>query len=508
MQNYRILIESILKELSSEAILADDPNVIIDKHIGPKKSKWYPPYLAHDNTSFFIFLPFSFESFLDIKEAKEECNNSRILMRKMNKGGKRCKIFFITKNVEDSRRLGSMKLAFDYGILHGGHQPPIFQNRRLSKSKYSTRLLPGPIRYLSKCKNLRGIIGKTIRTFSIDYLKQDLSIVDEYSAVKDLIETILSCDKRFKLESRAIHFMSSMEQILNNYSKNVRDHYFHACNTMLIGFEAIDKSYDKFIKAANIYGKNIVVEFVWAITSLYHDIGYPASFQGYIISQTYDIYDESFSEEVAKKERHIIWENQYSKSARILENLYSHIVSSPNVPWVYDGFAWVSFSTPFYSSLQTSFVESGSHGCQGALKLTSFIDRIISKVKNSPDRAYLYRHIGLAAISVLFHDPSVRKNFRENGIKFLKIANFPISSLLTYVDAIQDDRRDMSGIIVRPDIFGEIIFDGNVISAKMNKRAIDESSRNKILQELKEAFEFFKKDGIEFSIPNDLIASA
>lgn len=107
-------------------------------------------------------------------------------------------------------------------------------------------------------------------------------------------------------------------------------------------------------------------------------------------------------------------------------------------------------------------------------------------------------------MSVLFHDPQVRNIFRKNGIPSVRLADFPFSGLLTYVDAIQDDRRDISGLVSRPDIFRDVISVEGVISARLNKRAMAESIRVKILNQLQEALEFFKRNGIAFAIPFEL----
>jgi hypothetical protein len=418
---------------------------------------------------------------------------------------KECAVIFITKLVEDSVALEKLKLDNDYMLFHANLEKPIIQTSRIPLSKYSSRLIPKPIKYLAKCSNLKGNIGKIIKKFSKDYSKKGMSAEDEYSAIKNLIERIFSSDERFTLEARNIQFMKMIETTLAENQKNIRDHYFHACNTMFIGFQIIDYFYDKFQDASTVYGNGIDIEFIWATTSLYHDIGYPASLMTRIISEAFDCREDfDYAEEAALTIRDSFWDRKFNDDAKILDHLYKHVTTRPNTPWVYDGFPRSSQPSRFYKSLRTAAIESGAHGAFGSLLITSLIERLIKLIEDDADREYFYRHLGISAISVLFHDPKVRKIFRQNDVNHIKIAEFPFSCLLTYVDSIQDDRRDITGLVNRPDIFKDVTCRQGAICAILNKRVMEDSIRNKILAELNEALVFFKENGIQFVIPTEL----
>jgi hypothetical protein len=504
MWNYRTLINSQLHLLSTTAVLAEDPNAEINKRIRDRLT-WYPPYFAFDEACSYILFPFSISSYIDDNEAKADCDSAFKLAKKLTSRKKRCNVVFITRQIEDSSALDRFKFIQNYSVLQADIDPPLLQTSKIPPSKYSARLISQPLKYLSKSTHLQGNIGKILKSFANNCIQNKLAREEEYNAIKELIDKIISNDKRFKLDTHSIHFVETIEKLFSESNVKLRDHYFHACNTMLIGFEIIDKFYTDFQNASTVYGHDINIEFTWAITSLYHDIGYPASLHGSIIGEAYDCQeDKPFTEACAMRDRQFIWESKHAKGAKILDHLFSHVTTHPRTPWAYDGFARESFSSHFHTSLQTAFIERGTHGAQGALMLTGFIDKTISKIKDAPDREYLYRHLGLSAMSILFHDPQVRNIFRKNGIPSVRLADFPFSGLLTYVDAIQDDRRDISGLVSRPDIFKDVISVKGVISARLNKRAMAESIRVKILNQLQEALEFFKRNGIAFAIPLEL----
>jgi len=508
MRNYHDLIQSVLKNLLGRTEMARDANKAIDALFENPKFKWYPSYVANDKTNYYLFSPFTGTNYLDMEEFKEECKNANQVVEALHKQGKNCQVFFIVEQVSDVKALQSRiprNNKDNFGILHNEFSPATIEHPVGSLSFSQNKLLLQPLEHLSKTKNLKGDIARILKKFSKNYLSSQRSAEADCKKIKKLIDALLCCDKRFKLKSGSIQFIKSTEDILSQSKHGLRDHYFHACNTMIIGFVIMEKFYKQFAAACNVYGGDIVPEFIWAITSLYHDIGYPAALYPQMLVDTYVAEDDRpLLEESARQMRQRLWDGRYKAPAHILEDLYSHTRAGNKSPWEHDGFERRTSSPAFLKSLELSFVETGSHGAQGVLILMSLINEAIREIKQSSDRKYLYRHIVLAAVSMLFHDASVRKTCRENGIDGIRISEFPIAGLLAYVDILQDDRRDISGVLIRPDIFKDIVFDKAGISARLNARVIDASRKTKLYNELKEAFEFFIDNGLKFIIPKEL----
>ena len=324
------------------------------------------------------------------------------------------------------------------------------------------------------------------------------------------MEQILTFDKRFKLDADPINFMSEIEKIVTNTEGRSRDHYFHAFNTMMLGFMIIDKAYNRFDTLAKRYGDDIVLEFIWILTSLYHDIGYPIVWQQNLVCQTYGLERENnlaLIDDCMKQNRQEFWNSpDYGFIVEVLNNLFSHITDNKKGEWIFDGFLRPSQSTKFKDSVMISFIEKEAHGAAGTLKLSLLTNKHLGDVVKNKVREFLYRHAMLASISILFHDSKVRDCFKENSIKGIKAEDFPFSVLLAYVDILQDDRRDSTGSSSKPDIFKDInITDGKAIVAKLEEIALTEGIKKKLLEELKEALSFFIMKELVFAIPEELL---
>jgi len=508
--DYKAIISEALGNSGKSFNFIDDPNEKIDFTLNNKEINWYPPYLVFCEDKFFMFVPFCYEHFIDESEVKEECKNAQYLIDCFKEEGKSLRGFFITNTNEDVKSLELQELSNDFGILHNEWEKPSLHFSITNSFNLKCKLLPNILKYLADCKNLKGKIGDLIRKFSKRYLEKKPEGDKENEMIKKFMERILTCDERFKLDSEPINFMSEIEKIATNPEDQIRDHYFHAFNTMMLGFMIIDKFYERFDALAKKIGDDIILEFIWILTSLYHDIGYPVPLQQFLICQTYGLERESNSALIngcMKQNRQDVWNSQYyCLIIEVLNNLFGHITNNKGEKWVFDGFPHLGKSTKFKNSMKTSFIEEGAHGTAGALRLALLTIKQIRGIEGNKDREFIYRHIMLASISILFHDLKVRNCFRKNSIKNIRAEDFPFSILLTYVDILQDDRRDLTGSSSRPDIFKDIkIANKKIIVATLEEEILVESIRKKLFEELKEALSFFVMKELVFAIPEELL---
>ena len=513
MINYKDTICKVLVNLYGHEsfYFIGDPNEKIDSILKNKEINWYPPYLVFCEDKFFMFMPFCYENFIDESEVKEECKNARHLVDCLKSEGENSKVFFITNANEDVEALELQELSNDFGILHNELGKPLLDFSITNSFNLKCKLLPHILKYLADCENLKGKIGDLVRSFSKEYIEIKPEGNNENEMIKKFMEQIFTCDERFKLDADPINFMSVIEKIATNPEVRIRDHYFHAFNTMMLGFMIIDKFYDKFDALAKKDGSDIVLEFIWMLTSLYHDIGYPVLLQQSLFRETYGLYGEQslqVSDKCLQQDRQNLWDysKDYSFAITVLDSLFSHITNHVPEKWVFDGFPHQNQQTAFKDIMRTSFVEEGAHGVVGALKLALLTSQLVSSIERNPDREFLYRHIMLASMSILFHDSKVRDCFRNNSIQNIKAEDFPFPVLLTYVDILQDDRRDLTGSSSRPDIFKDVEIVNNIeIVAKLNKEVLEESVKHKLREELEEALSFFVMNGLNFNIPRELI---
>ena len=510
MMDYKAIISEVLGNFCKPFDFIDDPNEKIDSILNNKKIKWYPPYLVVCEGQFFMFVPFCYENFIDDFEVKEECKNAQHLVDYLKNKRKSSKIFFITNTNEDVKSLEQQNLSDAFGLLHNELKKPLLNFSITNSFNIKCKLLPNILEYLSNCKNLKGNIGNLIREFSKRYIEEKPEEDIENKMIEEFMEQLLTCDKRFKLDADPINFMSEIEKIATNPEDRIRDHYFHAFNTMMLGFMIIDKFYERFDALAKKYGDDIILEFIWILTSLYHDIGYPILLQQFLVCQTYGLERENnfaLIDNRMKQDRQEFWNSSdYGFIIEVLNNLFCHITYNKKGKWIFDGFPHLVQSTKFKKSLKTSFIEKGAHGAASALKLALLTIKHIRGVAKNKDREFLYRHTILASISILFHDSTVRKSFIENSIKRVKAKDFIFSILLTYVDILQDDRRDLTGSSSKPDIFKDInIKGGKTIVAKLKESTLTEEIKHKLFEELKEALAFFIMNGVTFDIPEELL---
>jgi len=508
--NYIAIISKALDDLHKPFNFVNDPNEKINEILSNKEILWYPPYLVICEDKFFMFYPFSNEDFIDESEVREEFENAQYLLNCLKEKGKSAKVFFITNVNEDAEALELQELSNDFGILHNEWEKPLLHFSITNSFNLKCKLLPNILKYLADCENLKGKIGNLIRKFSKRYIEKKPEEDEENKMIKKFLKQILTCDERFKLDADPINFMSEIEKIANNSEDRIRDHYFHAFNTMMLGFMVIDKYYERFNALAKKYGDDIILEFIWILTSLYHDIGYPVLLQQSLICQTYGLERENNSaliDDCMKQNRQEIWNSpDYCLIVKILNNLFGHITNNKRGKWVFDGFPHPDQSTKFYNSMKTSFIEEGAHGTAGTLLLALLTIKQIRGIEGNKDREFIYRHIMLASMSILFHDLKVRNCFRKNSIKNIRAEDFPFSILLIYVDILQDDRRDLTGSSSRPDIFKDIkIANKNIIVATLDEENLVEEIRKKLFEELEEALSFFVMNELVFAIPEELL---
>jgi len=507
MKDYTEIIAAALEAVPISAILKNDVNKEIFSAINDdaisNQIHWFPPFLAVDRTNFYLFIPFPFDPFLGVDEAKKECDTAYVLSNSLKSKGYIPKIFIIIDSIDQLQFIQLLGLSDDFGILHDDSVNPVLEFTIPIPSDAPRRILPYVLEYLSHPKNLKGPIANVLKKFANNYLKSMPTGDKEHEMIRKFVDALLKCDSRFKLPQTLMTFMEKIERALPE--KKLRDHYFHACNTLLLGYVVIDRFYKRFSSTSKTYGSDIIPEFIWAITALYHDIGYPASLLDELVNQAYLVnVEDGLSCGLLKDARQRLWDKKFISIAQIIDDLYNHISNTDGEKWVLDGFAITHKATNFLNALKECFIEKGAHGAHGSLLIVSLINKVIYDINNKGDRQYFYRHMAIAAISVLFHDASVRNILRQSKINSIPIAKFPFSGLLTYIDILQDDRRDFASTIATPDIFKCIEGSEGIIEARLNSTALNNTVKFKLFSELKEAFTFYIVNGLNFKIPSEL----
>lgn len=508
LKSNKEIIQMSISGLIDKAKWIEDPNEEIDRNIENEavlsKIHWYPTYLIKSDNKYFMFITFSYDNYLEDEEIMIEIKEINTLVQILKSVGIDSKIFFIINNIQDRNKLSELLKDEIFGILDNSSDIPLLiLNSELAK-KRDFRLLPSVIGYLSNVKNLTGEVSKKIQRFAKEYNKLR-NKDEELKLIRKFIKGLLECDKRYKLKTDSIDFMSEFEKFIQDQDEYIRDHFFHALNTLLIGYMIIDKNYDTFSKLAKYIGNDINIEFLWLLIALYHDIGYPVKKEQILLKSTYGI-DDDETNEICKQNRIHVWEGEtYQFIVNVLNDFFKHIDSNQRKEWRYDAFPRNHTHGKFIEGLRKSFIEIAAHGAASSIRLGLLMSDYIRNVTKSIDREFLYRNVLYASLSILFHDKDVRDCLIKISLKNLSAKKFAFSLLLSYVDILQEDKRDITGIFNRPDIFKDVDYRNGDIIAILDDISLSETIKKNLRNQLESMLSFFIMNGISFAIPEELI---
>lgn len=310
--------------------------------------------------------------------------------------------------------------------------------------------------------------------------------------------SLLRSDRRFVGEYAPLELLRLFEQ--SRQDNGSRDHYFHTFNNFLLGCIVINDSYRHFqtFRRSCFPGtRDWSIEYVWLLTVLFHDVGYPIQKRQETSQLIFGV--PAISEEQAVAERKQAWESPtYRVSRTQLVSLHSHLMQERiNSDWSPDPFP-LQENHPLDTAFAHSFLKQG-HGVASCMRMLSYFFQSISRWPQQ--RQFLARHIFVAGLSIPFHDWPVRKCLRDKGIAEISTARFPFAALLMFIDSIQEDRR---GRTQSPDLLTRISVRGNTVSVDMN---LDLLSTEALVEKKREAGDvksFLREDLLRFEYPADL----
>jgi hypothetical protein len=356
------------------------------------------------------------------------------------------------------------------------------------------------IQQLKGIRHLEPKFGFAIRSFSKKYerlVQSGASDDDQERLLEKTFLTLLKTNQHFAAQETPLKLLRFFEQ--NNRRQSARDHYFHTFNNFLLGCIILDKCHTAFdeFKTASLHGAECSSEYVWLLTVLFHDVGYPIQKHDETNEIIYGVPNIGIEQAVA--ERKDAWNSPtYRMSRAQLVSLFDYL-SQPTISsvWTADPFDLPAHSLD--KALERSFFEKG-HGAASCMRMLADFFR---NVPGSPaQRQFLTRHIFLAGLSIPFHDWPVRKFLGELGITKLKTSRFPFASLLMFVDSIQEDRR---GDAEAPDILTGITVSGNHVGAQIEMRLLTGEKLSKKKREVREVKDFLEEDLLFFNYPPELL---
>lgn len=279
------------------------------------------------------------------------------------------------------------------------------------------------------------------------------------------VQLVTDFARRFARGDKRLYFPIGQLTVLLEFeaakASRARDHFFHTFNNLFLGFHILGQLYpdnhsiadiDKFI-ASDRTTKLRPWESLWFLTCMFHDPAYIAEkFWGtfrfsYGLPQDEASEDEDIPDSVKQKIRDQ-WDTKFVVARQDLSSLYYTAVKKWTPPS-----RWKSQRDAFDNAIQKAYFDgrNTSHSLVSGLRLINLCQSHNVPKASEYDSELALTACEIAALGMMFHDQRCRATLMAGGIPPIAFEYLPFASLLMFVDALQDDRRDISKSRFRKD---------------------------------------------------------
>jgi hypothetical protein len=289
---------------------------------------------------------------------------------------------------------------------------------------------------------------------------------DESALLIRLAQRIAKGDRRLFVPLGLLETLKQWERSGSN--PKARDHFFHTFNNLFAGYLILgelaasrgrDTVPERYFHSAKSDIRSW--EILWALTALFHDPGYIAehfwSTFAFSLGLEGDPSVESEIPELVVKRILNAWDTDFAEARRLLIKLFERVSGT----WDLDPESDVV--ARFDPALQRAYFNGRKcgHSLASGLYLITQCLRDRAQKHKDYDKAAASKACVIAALGMMFHDPYCRQTLQTNGIAPIPFELLPYASTLMFVDAIQDDRRDIrTSSFPAKCIFEELAFDG------------------------------------------------
>jgi hypothetical protein len=291
-----------------------------------------------------------------------------------------------------------------------------------------------------------------------------------------------------------------------------RDHFFHSFQNYFFGLFAISEIPERFNAYSAIAKLHWDIDpfAVWFFTALWHDVGYGLQKIGNILEGIFGADPDVNQGEQARLE--------YLKTPIIqdaLRDISCLMVRLLNpqrarTAWLFPerGRRRTQIERQVEEALRMDVLEE-SHGAASSLRLyREYMPRI--RKMGTENQLVPKQIILLACCSAPFHDWHFRQCVRSLcGACRVTTDSLPFAGLLAFVDSIQDDRRDLTGLRSEVNFLERLIVNAPAtVTAQVNRAALNAES---VLWKCVEARDVLaslsqNKQTLFFEYPNWMVA--
>ena len=389
------------------------------------------------------------------------------------------------------------------------------------------RIPPALVRRASDLSMLDGSLAAALADFAGQYLQLadegQLGAGNEDREEALLRDALLSClraDPRFAAPCHPLDILRFIEQHVQGDGK--RDHYFHAFHDFLLGCVVISEAYGHFQQfAQEVMGlADLSVEYIWLLTSLFHDVGYALELEAEVRQLLYGVSLEAEFGHAAEMPDHVranrqaLWNcDQYVQARLQIVSLWDYLkLEELQPPWMPEPLQVNGLEhNDFDKALREGFTSPSCHGVASCLRLLVSLQDMVRSERNYERRKFLISHIYLAGLSIPFHHGGFRGALRSVGINRVSTYRFPFASLLMFIDSIQDDRRDFDLTTAAPDLLQGVRVTDHTVTAVIVSDALSGSQVHQVARKRKEALDvldFLEQDGLRYRYPPEFLGEA
>jgi len=335
--------------------------------------------------------------------------------------------------------------------------PPKFKNKQIAVPNSEVGHIPSWLyQRLRQGGNfspyLADVIKRFVDTYEIAIEKPDFCYDKECQIVTSFAEAIADGDPRLFFPLDRLQTLKSFERGVS--ATGVRDHFFHTWNNLFLGFIILDGlcpnqqySSDKLLSRFPRRARLKPWESLWALTCLFHDPGYLGQDFWHLLEfghglspsneNNYDIPLEAASRiENAWQTRHLFARRRMA--ARLCNSVSIISPQSPRSKRL----------RQIDQVLRSAYFDGTTtgHSLVSGLSLINLCNTDRTHHNRYYDKTTAQLACEVAASGMLFHDQSCRETLVGAGVKPIPFETLPYAAMLMFVDALQDDRRDISTI--------------------------------------------------------------
>jgi len=311
--------------------------------------------------------------------------------------------------------------------------------RRARKEGWFPQIILSEVKKIKRIKYKKTIIGLVNKIEKCRTKDRQLALA------RGAIDKMLKASPNYIGNNIPFMRLSNFEGLFNTSDIKCKDHVFHSIRVFLMGCVIIDRFYDKFLSYyKEILGTDrIIIEYIWLLASLFHDIGRIKQ-EGHKIFLSDPKKENPEIEEGIEEEMRKRWkEEQYKISlANVVELIKQSCKRKSLRDLPFTGYALGGkIDLKIANILTESYNKRKSHGIISCFELSADILRKM-EASNFKSKTFLLYHLFPAVVAMALHDWKIWEELSEAKIFPINIKNFPLTSLLIYIDTWDDYKRD------------------------------------------------------------------